>query len=360
MASIRTWLPVSLFAVALGAVPARADNESPPEPVPVHDAPVWLAISVTPTFDLSAETGSQIILVDIGTFIASDSPEGTTFEPAALEGVAFPESVESLNALLGNAATVFGTIETRVEEGDGERHMFTPVPDPIPQEIQDAVHQASTYPVIDLEDSFVSLQELLQTNPFPTTLDVANAISTFLPIVNEAPSHTPGEVLEHVFATTETLQRSGDGPTLSVTSEGEMFPHDPDAPTLVFSLSLNGDGDLTSVFGEPISIDVKPESDTNPVNLKKKGSLPVALLSDEDFDAADVDTDTVTMGGVPSDHCDLEDVDGDGDDDLVCHFDVPSLVEAFLDVDVDEVFVVAELTDGTFVAGGDVVDTFEN
>ena len=44
-----------------------------------------------------------------------------------------------------------------------------------------------------------------------------------------------------------------------------------------------------------VEIDIKPGSDPNSINLKSKGVVPVAVLTTDDFDASDVDPDTVTL-----------------------------------------------------------------
>jgi hypothetical protein len=75
----------------------------------------------------------------------------------------------------------------------------------------------------------------------------------------------------------------------------------------------------------PIAIDVKPGSVINPINLKSKGKIPVAILTTAELDAAvEIDLATVTFGrlGVEAEAVSysIQDVDQDGDDDLLCRF----------------------------------------
>ena len=74
----------------------------------------------------------------------------------------------------------------------------------------------------------------------------------------------------------------------------------------------------------PIQIDIKPGSDPNSINIKSKGRIPVAVLSTPSFDAVSVDTETVRFGRTgseaPAVHSALEDIDADGDLDLIFHF----------------------------------------
>lgn len=69
----------------------------------------------------------------------------------------------------------------------------------------------------------------------------------------------------------------------------------------------------------------------NPINLKSRGVVPVAILTTSvndgdsvDFDATTVDPLSVAFGpnGATEAHAEghIEDADGDGDDDLVLHF----------------------------------------
>jgi hypothetical protein len=73
-----------------------------------------------------------------------------------------------------------------------------------------------------------------------------------------------------------------------------------------------------------VEIDIKPGYFPNDLNPRKKGRMPVAILTDEEFDAANVDWTTVLFGALGSEaapvHHALEDVDADGDIDLILHF----------------------------------------
>jgi len=72
-----------------------------------------------------------------------------------------------------------------------------------------------------------------------------------------------------------------------------------------------------------IDIDIKPDDDPNSINPNSQGVIPVAVLTDPDFDAATVDVSTVVFGlagAQPVHNGHIEDVDGDGDDDLMLHF----------------------------------------
>jgi hypothetical protein len=73
-----------------------------------------------------------------------------------------------------------------------------------------------------------------------------------------------------------------------------------------------------------VDVDIKPGSDTNPINLKSKGVIPVAIVTTDDFDATTVDPLSVRFGPAEATEAHerghLEDVDGDGDIDLMLHF----------------------------------------
>jgi hypothetical protein len=76
-----------------------------------------------------------------------------------------------------------------------------------------------------------------------------------------------------------------------------------------------------------VQIDVKPGSDPTIINLRSGGVVPVAVLSDGAFDATSVSPETVQFAGASvalsgsgKYMAHVEDVDEDGDDDMLLHF----------------------------------------
>lgn len=73
------------------------------------------------------------------------------------------------------------------------------------------------------------------------------------------------------------------------------------------------------------TIDIKPGSDVNSINLGSKGVVPVAILTTGDLDALDVAPQTVTFAGASPVKWHIEDVDGDGYDDILFQFKTQDL-----------------------------------
>jgi hypothetical protein len=101
-------------------------------------------------------------------------------------------------------------------------------------------------------------------------------------------------------------------------------------------------------------IDIKPGSDPNSINLKSKGVVPVAVLTTDLFDAATVDPDTVQLEGVDPVKWAMDDVDEDGDLDLVLHFSTRDLAVP-LDANSTEATLTGETYDGEAFSGMDSV-----
>jgi len=83
----------------------------------------------------------------------------------------------------------------------------------------------------------------------------------------------------------------------------------------------------------PVDIDIKPDSDVNPVNLRSNGLLPVCVFSSETFDATRIDPATCLLSGAPvavrtkqlKFMAHPEDIDGDGLADMMLHFETQQL-----------------------------------
>jgi hypothetical protein len=103
----------------------------------------------------------------------------------------------------------------------------------------------------------------------------------------------------------------------------------------------NAEGSSTDVFAQLIAvrppvihvvIDIKPGSFPNSINLGSTGAVPVAILSDANFDATQVDPATVTLAnasiglkGNGSFMASFEDANSDGLLDLVVHVSASAL-----------------------------------
>jgi len=108
-----------------------------------------------------------------------------------------------------------------------------------------------------------------------------------------------------------------------------------------------------------VDLDIMPGADPNPINLGSKGTTPAAILSSDAFDASMVDVATVRLAGAAvrvkkngTLHASLGDVNQDGLDDLVLHFDTDALALAPSDT---VAFLTGQTGDGTLITGSDSV-----
>jgi hypothetical protein len=137
------------------------------------------------------------------------------------------------------------------------------------------------------------------------------------------------------------------------------------APIVSSALKLQGnmsDGDRffsvseIQAFGEPVpiqvDIDIKPGSYPNSINLRSQGVVPVAVLTTEGFDASTVDPGTVQFADAYPLRWVMEDVDHDGDVDLLFHFRTQELN---LDRNSAEATLTGMTFDETPIQGTDTV-----
>jgi hypothetical protein len=131
-----------------------------------------------------------------------------------------------------------------------------------------------------------------------------------------------------------------------------------------------------TVYNEiPVSIDIKPTSCPNPINIKDKGVLPVAVCGKADFDASQIDISTVRILGVAPTKNSIEDVatpfsraadgcndcntsGGDGYKDLSLKFDMQAIVTALgthSDRECVKVELIGKMKDGTPIRGSDII-----
>ncbi|MHC4865881.1 MAG: NosD domain-containing protein [Planctomycetota bacterium] len=127
------------------------------------------------------------------------------------------------------------------------------------------------------------------------------------------------------------------------------------------------EADVTTVTVsiETVGMDIKPGSYPNVINLGSNGVIPLAFLTDEDFDALTIYPDTITLRGEDCNDglvkvrgkkgqpmATPEDVDDDGDLDLLVHLDTERLADYELDAEVE----IGGLTqEGIVVSGTDTV-----
>ncbi|MBL7093745.1 T9SS type A sorting domain-containing protein [candidate division KSB1 bacterium] len=122
---------------------------------------------------------------------------------------------------------------------------------------------------------------------------------------------------------------------------------------------------------EKIIVDIKPGSCPNPLNIKSKGVLPLAVLGKIDFNVYEIDFSTIKLEGVAPIRSSIDDVgtpaispddcnpdDPDGFNDLCLKFDTQEIVSAIgLVEDGQEVTLTltGNLNDGTPIEGKDKV-----
>jgi hypothetical protein len=112
-----------------------------------------------------------------------------------------------------------------------------------------------------------------------------------------------------------------------------------------------------------VTIDIKPGSFPNSINLCSNGTVPVAILGSDTFSVSNVNTDTLRFAEAavkfvgqkdPNTLCSYEDINGDTIDDLVCQYVTTDI--AGIDGESSTATVDGNLLDGTPIQGTDSVN----
>ena len=115
-------------------------------------------------------------------------------------------------------------------------------------------------------------------------------------------------------------------------------------------IDTNGASDSISknvIVNNGFSIDIKPGDYPNTINTHNRGKIPVAILTTDAFDASTVNPGTVVfLGASPCMTAKLEDVDDDGDKDMIFHFKTQEL--DFDQIVTEGDYIYAYLTGQTF------------
>lgn len=149
-----------------------------------------------------------------------------------------------------------------------------------------------------------------------------------------------------------TEDRDGDG----VPDESDNCPFTPNPNQDDADGDGIGDACDTQV-SISVEIDIKPCSDPNSINLKAKGLVPVAVLTDDNFDAMNVDPVTVEFAGAYPVTWTAEDVgydcgEDDGDVDLLLFYKTQELN---LSPDSTEADLDGYTIDGVPIEGVDMI-----
>jgi hypothetical protein len=132
-----------------------------------------------------------------------------------------------------------------------------------------------------------------------------------------------------------------------------------------FQTTLGGSDDAfvtkleTDLVISEVSIDIKPGSDPNCINLDSEGVVPAAVLGSATFDVTTINQTTLQLEGSQArirgksnNAGSFEDVNGDSFTDLVAHFPTEDL--QLTDADT-EATLTGTLQDGTLIVGTDAI-----
>lgn len=126
--------------------------------------------------------------------------------------------------------------------------------------------------------------------------------------------------------------------------------------TIGLAVQLQGGGATVVVWSPTshVSIDIRPGSERNVINLASKGVVPVVVLGGAAFDVTDIDPPTALLEGVSPVRWAFGDVDDDGLLDLRFFYKTQEVAGA-IEPDATTLTLVGDLLDGSTFIGSDTV-----
>ncbi|MDA0769234.1 MAG: DUF11 domain-containing protein [Chloroflexi bacterium] len=241
----------------------------------------------------------------------------------------------------------------------------------------------------------ISVDKAGSPNPVP----VGGSLTFIVGVVNHGPATSTGVTLvdtlpaEVTFSSaTATAGTCGESGGVVTCDIGTLLPNESatatiivvadHAGTIVNSVEVDADqvdpvpgnntDEVTITVVEvttEMQIDIRPGSDRNPLNLRSRGMLPVAIMGATNFDVNDIDLSTIRFG-VDGDNTmpqhrrvgHIKDINSDGIDDMVLHFRTQALgISRDTERgDIVTLFLTGELNDGTEFDGEDTVTIVGN
>jgi hypothetical protein len=200
-------------------------------------------------------------------------------------------------------------------------------------------------------------------NPLAVDGGTYNTGGTYnIVITLHATSPTSGTAYMSINGLAQGFETDGNWNTMELTPAGMTFTGDMQNMQVFYGLYGYGATHSVKFTGITVNgclaivqvdIDIKPGGYPNSINLRSKGMVSVAVLTSEDFDASTVDLNTVELAGAKPVRWGLEDVDGDGDEDMLLQF---STQELNLDENSTEATLTGKTTGGQPITGTDTVN----
>jgi hypothetical protein len=159
--------------------------------------------------------------------------------------------------------------------------------------------------------------------------------------------------------------------SVSTTGGARLFAAETDADFDNILITVTGNplgfsiGQFRYAFEDenPFTVDVKPDTCENPVNVNSNGVIPVGILASMDLDVNDIDLSTVRLNGVAPKMSSISDLGGFYEKEEACDCD-PTDFDGIMDLDLkfDTQAIVTTLgavTDGQNVTVALTFDTMD-